>query len=176
MMEKQSRWSEQRSEQRTQQQHTERREQVVQQEERVQRTEHHYTRQMLTQQRGQFDVQTITPYRAFTLAIDYPKFNSCYSEIVYTLRIIIVSHPKLRAPAGRSSARRSASGARLRVSLVSSWCVTLFVHSAFPRSKILRLFWGARGRRPASARTRARARPTGMCSRHHSYIFHTCFS
>lgn len=48
------------------------------------------------------------------------------------------------------------------------------MHSAFPRSKILWLFWGARGRRPASARTRAR--PTGMCSRHHSYIFHTCFS
>lgn len=43
-MEKQSRWSEQRSEQRVQQ-HSERREQVVQQ-----RTEQHYTRQMLSQQ------------------------------------------------------------------------------------------------------------------------------
>lgn len=48
-MEKQSRWSEQRSEQRVQQS-SERREQVVQQQERVQRTEQHYTRQMLTQQ------------------------------------------------------------------------------------------------------------------------------
>lgn len=55
-MEKQSRWTEQRSEQRSEQrvqQHSERHEQVVQQQERVQRTEHHYTRQMLTQQRGQ---------------------------------------------------------------------------------------------------------------------------
>lgn len=51
-MEQQSRWSEQRSE---------RREQVVQQQESVQRTEHHYTRQMMTQQRGQLYLHTTPP-------------------------------------------------------------------------------------------------------------------
>lgn len=54
-MEKQSRWSEQRSEQRVQQsqQRVQQSQQIVQQQERVQRTEHHYTRQMMTQHQGE---------------------------------------------------------------------------------------------------------------------------
>lgn len=113
VMEKQSRWSEQRSEQHVQQQHTERREQVVQQEERVQRTEHHYTRQMLTEQRGQFPAQTLSLYRALThhTTTLFTRTPLIILQLINAIAKLFIptnhstkSHSKLRAPSGRSSA------------------------------------------------------------------------
>lgn len=118
-MEKQSRWStEQRSEQQVQ-----RSERHVQQQERVQRTEHHYTRQMMTQHQGECLPRILTQLYLYHLTIPTLQLSEF-----------------LRRGGGAGGAR----GSRPRVYLVS-WCVTLFVHSAFPQSEIVRLFWGRVG-------------------------------
>lgn len=146
-MEQQSRW--QSSEQRS-----ERREQVTQQQVTQQRTEHHYTRQMMTQQRGQFPQPHIThiPLTQHTLTyFDY--WITLYAKanlLCYENANPETHHVTWWGCRGRKEAAPAA--ARLRVSLVSSWCVTLFVHSAFPPSETVECgYSGARVGVPAAA-------------------------